>query len=1610
MSVTYYLTATNLDGTAQDKTVENFIEIANLSFSGENSVDPFLDPTLSGVSFDVTDVSALTQFLQNAVNLGANEGRIYESVQIVAISNSAGGPEQVTQIIDLEAAGVSSLSLADASNSASGGFGVSLNYETIHFSTQTYDINGNEDGTIDFGWDVTKQIEIDGSGSTIETASGAVKSSTEMAEYYIYLDGVHGGETVDGVDGYFKLEDYALNLSSLYAPADNNGTGSGGSQAFFSLLSVNLANFGLAPEAFAGVNFAGAEIIGLFDLDGDGDDDVVYDLSIADVRVDQIALSDANLNLGLSFDKISVETTGINSLGQLEANDLFASDLETGKQMNVDVYDGGGSEPVSSMFVGDGITYYLLIDGIVGEVIQSGYKGAIGLDGFDMSYSSPGSGPGTFGPLTLEISNDTTLVNLMSAVSKDISITDASIIGIKGSGKQAEEVLEFDLADVSIASLTDHSNGGYTLELDFEAGRFDVNTTQSNGSTSTQSQIFGDITKSFGDLTESNSSALPVVSFDIDYVINFDGLSGSSVTDPDFKGWSDIEDFTFQTDAGGENAQFTFTMDSDAYAPSQIESYLRGSFVDGIEIAGLHSSSTDPIMTYVFETAEIIELTYSGHQTSITIEVDKYAIKTVGAQTDPLTEITSDFGFDVNKASEVGFETLNGPDDPGFNGFGGTNGYIAIIDGLSGSVTDSDKSGYFDIDGFELDRGDGPFSKASASFSFSSTSEAGLTALMTALATDDLLQGLQIESLLPATGVGISSETYLFNVVKVVSVETNGNGGYTASFVAEKFGTQFEGYDANTGTTEWTNEFAIDNSSKALPFGSLNDKLSTDGGALDVDTRSASTEYFLAIDGLDGSSDEAGYEGSFEITGFDFSLSTQAVIGGSSPAEVTGIDVEMASVADFVQFFEAMTIGALFQDASLVAANSVMVGPAFQFLEIMTLDLTNVRITNVAMVGDDETGSVGFTLVFDTLVMTQSGYDDNGDATDVTTFSWDFDLNMEIDDGGGGGGGGNTPVTDTDTAANSIVENAAIGAAVGITIQADPGTMFTLSDDAGGLFTIDATTGVVTVAGPIDFETTGASVNITVTATYSDGSTQNTVYTIDIGDENKERVFGTDGDDTLFGGPGNDIFRGLDGADILNGGTGKDWAQYVGSDAGVTVDLNSSGPASGGHAQGDILNDIENVRGSNKDDVLTGTNGRNELVGDKGDDTIHGGGDNDVVRGGQGADALFGGDGNDWLQYNGSNAGVTVDLTDTGAGQSVSGGDATGDTVSGFENVRGSKQDDTLTGNDDRNNIIGDAGNDTMSGGGGKDKLDGGAGSDSMDGGSGSAWVQYAGSDAGVSVDLNSTEAGQIATGGHATGDTLTGFENVLGSKFDDVLTGDTANNILIGDKGDDTIYGGDGKDVIRGGQGADTLDGGDGEDWLQYNGSSDAVFVYLDVGDGTQFAVGGDADGDVISGFENIRGSKYGDTLIGDASSNTLNGDRGADYISGGGGGDVLIGGGGADTFAFNLALDGELAPADLDHIADFTTNTDVLEFEYLVFPLLDEGVLDASQFVIGTAAANAGSTTAMVVYDDLADILYFTDGSGSIAGFTALASFSDGTVITASDIFVTIADEGIA
>ncbi len=311
------------------------------------------------------------------------------------------------------------------------------------------------------------------------------------------------------------------------------------------------------------------------------------------------------------------------------------------------------------------------------------------------------------------------------------------------------------------------------------------------------------------------------------------------------------------------------------------------------------------------------------------------------------------------------------------------------------------------------------------------------------------------------------------------------------------------------------------------------------------------------------------------------------------------------------------------------------------------------------------------------------------------------------------------------------------------------------------------------------------------------------------GNAGNDVLEGRGGNDSLFGGLGNDTLSGSDGDDALDGGAGDDVL-----DGGTGNDRLVASIGNDKLSGGDGADALFAGEGN---DSVDGGAGNDVLYGDAGNDTLTGGLGHDRITGGAGADAINGNDGVDTADYRHSAVGVDVSLM-RGTGLL---GDAEGDTLQFVENLSGSAFADVLTGDNGANRITGMSGEDKIYGMGGNDYIATGGGYDYVDGGDGVDTVTYEDSWDHVVVNLT-TGKNQY---GEASRDVLINVENIVGSVYNDTITGDAAANRLTG---------GEGADVLNGMAGIDYLYGEDGNDSLT-GGSEADVFVFeLGFGDDT--------------------------------------------------------------------------------------------------------------------------------------------------------------------------------
>ena len=196
------------------------------------------------------------------------------------------------------------------------------------------------------------------------------------------------------------------------------------------------------------------------------------------------------------------------------------------------------------------------------------------------------------------------------------------------------------------------------------------------------------------------------------------------------------------------------------------------------------------------------------------------------------------------------------------------------------------------------------------------------------------------------------------------------------------------------------------------------------------------------------------------------------------------------------------------------------------------------------------------------------------------------------------------------------------------------------------------------------------------------------------------------------------------------------------------------------------------IRGGDGNDVLHGQ----YVFGEAGNDTLSGRGPHD---GGEGDDRIVGG----------GTAGPGDDVIDASAGSL--GYSSLGP---GVDVYLGSPGFDGVHDNGPE-----------------RDRIDGGAGGEDV--------MSYGSAPFAVTVDLGAASQAPAH-------DDLTGFERIIGTGFDDSLTGDDGPNEIDAGPGNDTLVGRGGDDTLRGESGDDRLDAGPGNDLGAPGGGLDDVVL----------------------------------------------------------------------------------------------------------------------------------------------------------------------------------------
>ncbi len=335
---------------------------------------------------------------------------------------------------------------------------------------------------------------------------------------------------------------------------------------------------------------------------------------------------------------------------------------------------------------------------------------------------------------------------------------------------------------------------------------------------------------------------------------------------------------------------------------------------------------------------------------------------------------------------------------------------------------------------------------------------------------------------------------------------------------------------------------------------------------------------------------------------------------------------------------------------------------------------------------------------------------------------------------------------------------------------------------------------------------------------------------------------------------------------------------------------------------------IENVIGSNFNDVLLG----NDL-----DNVLNGAGGVDMMMGGAGSDTYVIDDAQELgMIYEDSRPGSDTLVITYTAGAQTNLINMNQASLVYVENVLVTGNGSfALQGNEFNNVLTGNGGNDWIDGGFGADTLTGGAGDDTyVIENYGDSVVELAGEGRDLVRSSISYTLGANIEDGLLTSNAAL---NLTGNELNNVLTGNAGNNILNGGAGIDTMIGGAGNDTYNLDQAAELA-------LIQEDNDPGRDLLNIDY-DATQNNVINLSQSNLVN-VESVRINSSGSfSVLGNALDNKLFGNADANYLDGGAGVDTLTGGAGNDIYVVDNTGDivSELPGEGFDEVRSWINYT---------------------------------------------------------------------------------------
>jgi type VI protein secretion system component Hcp len=316
-------------------------------------------------------------------------------------------------------------------------------------------------------------------------------------------------------------------------------------------------------------------------------------------------------------------------------------------------------------------SYFLALDGVQGDSLNSTYKGWFEVSNFDIDLTAAAASAGTaaFSPLTLTLDSNSGLAPLLALAATGEHLNGATLVGVTD-GVGQPKVYQLDLADVLVANVEHHADAitevGPTLTLDY--GKIELETFAPDGAGGVVPE------GQFGFDLAANADGITVPSADpggsvaaspqpIDYFMLIDGLNGGSL-DAQHIGWFEIKGVDLDS-ATGDFASLNVIVPAGVEL-SEVMKMVTSGGVTGVHIEGF-TAGRNATKVYDLTLADVT-VTHVGVNNvagsesldySLSLDYGKIALVTNGVDSSGNPVKNGEFGYDVTNHTAIAPFSLN---------------------------------------------------------------------------------------------------------------------------------------------------------------------------------------------------------------------------------------------------------------------------------------------------------------------------------------------------------------------------------------------------------------------------------------------------------------------------------------------------------------------------------------------------------------------------------------------------------------------------------------------------------------------------------------------------------------------------------------------------------------------------------------------------------------------------------------------------------------------------------------------------------------------------------------------------------------------------------------